>query len=142
MQTRNTVARFMEVDPLLVSPDDTLRAAAGAMVERSVGAAVVGAARHPVGLVSERDLIGAVAQGLDLDHTPVARVMTEFVIDARPEDPVLEAVLTMLDRHVRHLAVSDGGKVVGMVSIRDLMRPLIGQALVGDDVAVAAGPSR
>lgn len=142
METRTTIRPFMDDEPLLVSPEDSLRSAAGAMVDRGVGAAVVGSTRQPVGLVAERDLVAAVARGMDLDRTHVRRIMTEFVVEAAPDDRVLEAVLTMLDRHIRHLAVREGGRIVGMVSIRDLLRPMIVQALAGDGVSVAAGTAR
>jgi CBS domain-containing protein len=130
--TRDAVATLARRAPVVIAADETLRAVAHTLWTESVGALVVGDARHPVGVISERDVVTALAQGADPDAVTAADVMTRHVISARLEDPLFDAASRMLDDAIRHLPVADeNGTVVGMVSIRDLIRPLLLDALGG-----------
>jgi CBS domain-containing protein len=118
-------------DAVFVEPVTTLRAAAHAMWVENVGALVVADGSGPVGIVSERDLVSQVAQGVDLDVATVADAMTPHLIPARVGDTVGDAAYQMLEGSIRHLPLVDGGgHVVGMVSVRDLLRPLLVDAPV------------
>lgn len=116
----------------MIAADEMLRAVAHTLWTESVGALVVGDARHPVGVISERDVVTALAQGADPDAVTAGDAMTHHVISARLEDPLFDAASQMLDDAIRHLPVTDeNGTVIGMVSIRDLVGPLLLDALGG-----------
>ena len=108
-------------DPLLVGPGECLRAAAREMAAHDVGAAVVEERDELLGIVSERDILRAVAQGSDLDVTRVEEVMTRDVVTVGPEWEVYEATAEMADHHIRHLVVRGDGDVLGILSVRDVL---------------------
>ena len=112
-----------------VSPDETIADFAALLHERQVGAAVVlGAGGAVVGLVSERDVVRLVAlQGVAALSQPVETAMTREVIFARPDETVDELLARMTDRRVRHLPVMQGGRLVGLVSIGDLVKRKIAE---------------
>jgi CBS domain-containing protein len=133
LHTRDAVATLARRAPVAIAADETLRAVAHTLWTESVGALVVGDARCPVGVISERDVVAALAQGADPDTVTADEAMTRYVIAARLEDPLFDVASLMLDDAVRHLPVADEhGAVVGMVSIRDLVGPLLLDALEGD----------
>ncbi len=113
-------------DAVFVEPMTTLREAAHAMWVENVGALVVADGSGPLGIVSERDLVAQIAQGVDFDAVTVVDAMTPHLIPARFGDTVGDAAYQMLEGAIRHLPLVDGGgHVVGMVSVRDLLRPLL-----------------
>ena len=118
------IAEIIEGHPLIhANPSDKVRAVARMMTDRNVGAIAVLDAGRLVGLFSERDLMArVVATGLDPDHTPVANVMTKELIVADAGDGVDDALQKMYDRKCRHLPVVRSGKLIGMLSIRDLLQ--------------------
>jgi CBS domain-containing protein len=121
-------------DPVLVSPEATLRDAAHTLWLESVGVAVVGDPDDPRGVISERDVVAAIAQGADPDTMTAADAMTRYVISAQPGDPLFDVAGRMIDDGIRHLPIVDSaGAVTGMVSVRDLLRPLLVDALGGGD---------
>jgi CBS domain-containing protein len=98
-----------------------LREAARGMVERGVGAAIVLDGERLVGILTERDVLLAVAS--DRDRTAaVEDCMTRHPETVEPTDTSDHAATLMIHGGFRHLPVVDGGRVVGIVSIRDLMR--------------------
>lgn len=114
--------------PVVVSAQDTLRAAARQLWLEDVGAVVVEEAGRPIGIVSERDLVNRVAHGDDFDSVKVGDVMSTSLVTAGPHDTVQDAAYQMLQSGIRHLPIEDeSGRVIGMVSVRDLLRPLITQ---------------
>jgi CBS domain-containing protein len=116
--------------PVTVGPDATLRQVAHQLWADDVGIAVVTEDERPVGVVSERDLVSAMATGADPDTMLAAQVMTRAVLTASTTDRVLSAVIDMIDRGFRHLPVfDDAGRCVGVVSMRELMRPMLLDAL-------------
>ena len=137
---RAQVSTLAHGAPVAALPGDTLRGVAHRMWAESVGALVVGDVRRPLGIVSERDVVSALAQGADPDTMTAAQAMTGHVIAIRPDDPVLDAASHMLDDAIRHLPLVDpSGTVVGVLSVRDLLRPLLLDALGGDRTGEAAG---
>jgi CBS domain-containing protein len=113
-------------EPVFAEPDATLRSVAHTMWVENVGALVVGDARRPLGIISERDLVSQTGQGADLDTVTAEQAMTSHLIAARTGDTLDDAAYQMLDDAIRHLPLVDGdGRVVGMVSVRDLLRPLL-----------------
>ena len=110
-----------------VSPDQTLEVAAQMMIERSVGSAVITENGAIEGIVTERDVLRAVARGLVPWNTKVVDCMTAKPLTVSPSDNAEEAIQMMVDGRFRHLPVVEKGTLVGIVSLRDLMgwrRPL------------------
>jgi signal-transduction protein with cAMP-binding, CBS, and nucleotidyltransferase domain len=107
-----------------VHTEDSLRAVAETLTEESVGAVMV-KGTHPPCLVSERDLVAALAEGVDPDASRAADVMTEDVACADPDETILEVGLRMLDNEIRHLPIVEDDVVVGMVSARDVLAALV-----------------
>jgi CBS domain-containing protein len=114
------LADLMATDVLAVSPDTTIADAARRMVAREAGAAVVIQDGGLVGVISERDLIRAIPDACR-PETPVSERMSRDVMTASPRTSVPEAMAIMIDGHFRHLPVVEAGRVLGMVSMRDLM---------------------
>lgn len=105
-----------------VQPDATLRRLAVLLTEEAIGAALVRGPYGAEGLVSERDVVQAVADGADPDQVRVVEVMAEELVTVAPTDHLVDAVLAMLDADVRHLPVVENGVHYGMISARDALR--------------------
>jgi CBS domain-containing protein len=108
---------------LTVGPSHSLRAAARLMSERRVGAAVVmdpeGAGP---GIITERDILISIGDGLDPDVELVCGHLTREVVFAAPDWSLEEAASAMMRGGFRHLIVLDGGETVGILSVRDVVR--------------------
>lgn len=116
--------------PVFVDADVSLRAVARILWSESIGILVVGDERRPLGVISERDVVTDLARGGDPDTRTARDAMTSYLISARREDPIYDAAAQMLDDMIRHMPVVDGdGRIVGIVSVRDLLRPLLLDAL-------------
>lgn len=106
---------------LTVDPQSTLRRAAKVMSERSVGCAVVIEKERVAGIVTERDILHALAADEDVDQATVDSVMTRDVVSGAPGWDLLEAVRVMNEGGFRHLLVMEMDDPIGIVSLRDLM---------------------
>ena len=115
------VADVMTNASVTESPSDSLRSAADTMWRQQTGSLLVMDAEELVGIITERDVMKAVAQGKDVDTTPVSDVMTKDVLTISPDTTAHEAARHMAARWIRHLPVVEGGRVVGLVSQRDLV---------------------
>ncbi len=101
----------------------TLREAAAKMTEREVGAAVVIDEELPgPGVLSERDILVSVGKGQDPDSERVGDHFSDKVISASPDWSLERAAVEMSRRHIRHLVVVEGAELVGVLSMRDIMR--------------------
>ena len=108
---------------LTVGPSHTLREAAEKMLEKGTGAALVADDEKPVSyIVTERDILHAVGRGEDPDVELVADHMSDSVITASPDWSLERAAAEMSKRGIRHLVVFDGAELVGVLSIRDIVR--------------------
>ena len=108
---------------LRVGPGHTLREAATKMTEQGVGAAIVEDEEWPVPrIVTERDILKALGSGLDPDREKVGDHMSVSVITASPEWSMERAAMEMSRRNIRHLAIYRDGELVGVLSMRDIMR--------------------
>jgi CBS domain-containing protein len=115
-----TVADLMQTAVVTVAPEITLRGVAELLTREEVGAAVVRGREGPVGVVSERDVVRALAEGEDPDDARVGDVMTFELCSVEHTASVAEAAEAMAAAGFRHLAVTRAGAVVGVVSMRDL----------------------
>jgi CBS domain-containing protein len=104
-----------------VAADESLVDAAARMRWYAVGALPVYERHTLVGIVTERDLTAAVADGVDPARTLVRGLMTPAPATVAPGDELADAARTMVELGVRHLPVVDGDRLVGMLSIRDLV---------------------
>lgn len=116
-----TVATEMSRDLLTIDPQARLRDAAQRMVERGVGAVLILEGDRLVGILTERDMLKAVAAGPD-EKAGVSDWMTRVPETIEPSDSTEHAAALMIHGGFRHLPVVEEGRVVGIVSIRDLMR--------------------
>ena len=122
-----TVGEIMTPDVLGLEPATSLVDAARRMHERRVGAVVVSEGDRLVGIVTERDVLRAVAEGLT-GEAIVGDWMTRGPETIEPEQPAEHAAVLMIHGGFRHLPVVTEGKVVGILSIRDLMRGVLDDA--------------
>lgn len=107
----------------VVGPEHTLRQASVRMVNNRTGAAVVidGSAPGP-GVITERDLLVSISQGQDPDVEKVGDHMTGQLVTAAPSWPLGRAATLMVKHGVRHVIVFDGEELVGILSMRDVVR--------------------
>ncbi len=106
-----------------LGPEHTLREAAIAMARRGVGAAVISDPGQPgPGILTERDILVSLAGGEDPDRERVADHLTPTVVYAAPEWSLEEAAAAMVRGRFRHLVVVDGGRIEGILSMRDIVR--------------------
>ena len=108
---------------LSVGPDTTVIEVARTMQEKKVGALLVAEGARFIGIVSETDLVRRVlaARG-DVQQVRVSEIMRSPIITIEIDRSAHEASDLMSERGIRHLAVTDDGKIVGMLSVRDLLR--------------------
>ena len=108
---------------LTVGPGHTLRDAARKMTEKGVGAALVADEEMPVSrIVTERDILISVGRGENPDSERVVEHMSDSVFAASPDWSLERAAVEMSKRHVRHLVVFEAGDVMGVLSMRDIVR--------------------
>lgn len=106
-----------------IGPDATLLEAAKLMRDAKVGALLVGESGHYRGLVSESDLVRkGVAESRSAQETLVRDVMSSPLLSIDSASSAHEASEKMAEYGIRHLAVSDDGEIVGVISVRDLLR--------------------
>lgn len=108
---------------ITIGPDEPVRRAVTLFVEHRIGALVVmDAGEHLVGIVSERDVIRAATEDEQLFGRPVRDIMTRHVVIGMPQDDVISVAHTMLERRFRHLPIMEDDKLVGIISIGDVLK--------------------
>ncbi|MBI1847759.1 MAG: CBS domain-containing protein [Candidatus Rokubacteria bacterium] len=106
-----------------VRPDQTVREAIAELSRHNIGALiVVEADNRPVGVVSERDIVREAARNEGLFALPVSQIMTTDVTTGQPNDDLKSVASTMTEKRIRHLPVVDQGKLVGIISIGDIVK--------------------
>lgn len=121
MKTIGSVVEGREV--FFLRAEQTVREASRYMVDKRIGAAAVLDGSRLAGILSERDVMGrVVARGLDPDATRVAEVMTRELVVAEKAESHEDGLRKMKQAGCRHLPVVEGGRLVGMLSLRDLMQ--------------------
>lgn len=122
----------MQVDNILatkgthvvtVRPEQTVREAVAVLAQYNVGALVVAdSGLRGIGIISERDIVRRAAIGENVFSQPVSEVMTDRVIVGRPHHDLLPVAHTMIEKRIRHIPIVDEGKVIGIISIGDVLK--------------------
>ena len=111
-----------------VSPGSSVYDALRLMADKDVGAVLVVEGAELVGVLSERDYARQVVlKGKASRDTPVREIMSSRVVYVRPEQTIDDCMALMTDKRVRHLPVIDGGKLVGLLSIGDVVKAVISE---------------
>lgn len=109
-----------------IPPDRSVFDALTLMAEKNVGALVVLDGDRVVGIISERDYARKVIlKGKSSKEIPVREIMTSPVVCIRPEQSMEECMALMTDKHVRHLPVAENNRLVGLISIGDVVKAII-----------------
>jgi CBS domain-containing protein len=126
VDTVSSILRHKGHDVWSVSPDDSVLQAMSLMADKDIGALVVTVDETVVGIVSERDYARKVVlQGKSSRDTPVRDIMSSPVVSVSPNHTVDDCMRIVTAKRIRHLPVVQGEKVVGVVSIGDLVRKVI-----------------
>jgi len=121
MNIANILARKGSV-AVTVRPEQTIREALALLDRHNIGALIAVEGDHPVGILSERDIVRQAARDEKFFVRVVGELMTRDVITGQPHDDLLSVAHTMTERRIRHLPVVDKGRLVGMVSIGDIVK--------------------
>ncbi|HEV8142107.1 MAG TPA: CBS domain-containing protein [Methylomirabilota bacterium] len=106
-----------------IQPEQTLREALAMLAQHSIGAVLVTDARGAlVGILSERDVVREAVRNEKFFDLAVSAIMTSNVITGQPQDDVSAVATTMTNKRFRHLPVLDGGKIVGVISLGDIVK--------------------
>jgi CBS domain-containing protein len=119
-----SVGRLVSPAVAMVSPTATLRAAVDAMAADRLGLLVVADVKGPLGVISERDIVLAVADDLDLEEERVRDHCVTDIVSVDEATSVQEAARAMAAAEIRHLGVSRDGSLFGVISVRDVLRAL------------------
>ncbi len=126
MKTVHQLLESKRYSVVSVKPSDTVLEALQVMAEKEIGAVMVIDGEHLVGIFSERDYARKVVlQGKTSRDTPVREVMTDKVVCVRPEQTIDDCMGLMTDKRIRHLPVLDHKKVVGVISIGDVVKEML-----------------
>ncbi|HYM63674.1 MAG TPA: CBS domain-containing protein [Gaiellaceae bacterium] len=117
-----TLGDFMSREVLSVAPEDTIGEAAQRMADANVGSSVVLEHGRLIGILTERDLLRAMAQRVHPSEARVREWMTAEPVSASESTSADEAARLMIEQGFRHLPVVDGDRTLGVVSLRDVMR--------------------
>jgi CBS domain-containing protein len=120
------VSEIMTQAAVIDQPDDTIAEAARKMWDQQTGSLLVMDGEDLVGIITERDVLKAAATGAPMDVTRISQVMSKDLVTVGPGTSLREAAKVMADRWIRHLPVLDGGRLVGILSQRDLAGVLAG----------------
>ena len=127
MKTAGDILKIKGNAVYSISPEDTVLKALKIMAEKGIGAILVMEGEQVRGIFSERDYARRVVLKGKSESTPVSEVMTEDIYFVHPEQTSEECMAQMTDKHIRHLPVVQDEKVVGVISIGDLVKALITQ---------------
>jgi CBS domain-containing protein len=106
-----------------IRPEQAIREAIGMLARHNVGAlVVVDESMKPVGIISERDIVRRLAKSEDIFGDTVSTIMTKDVITGVPQDDLKSVAFTMTEKRIRHLPLVDRGRLIGIVSIGDVLK--------------------
>lgn len=116
-----TVGQLMTSDLSVITEDATLKQAAGQMQAERIGSLLVKKGEEFSGIITETDVVRAVAEHDDVSQTAVADVMSSPILTVSKKLSPHYARDLMADKRIRHLAVTEDEKIVGIISVRDLL---------------------
>ncbi len=116
------VSEIMSSPAVTATSSETIAAVASRMSDEKVGSVVVVDGVRPVGILTERDLLRFAGSGADPSGTKVSEWMTEDPDTVAPDSPIAEAFASLAERGYRHIPVVEDGTLMGVVSLRDMMR--------------------
>jgi CBS domain-containing protein len=119
------IGQVMSKPVRTVKPDENLNAVLAVMDKEGVGSVVVVDGENPIGIITERDIIRQILTGTEMLQESVRQAMSKPLITGVPDVPVQDAVDLMVEKKIRHLPVVEGGRLVGIVTDRDLMRSVL-----------------
>ena len=122
MKTGYKVCDAMTVKPIIVSPNQDIQECAKKMMKHGVDSLIIKEKDRPVGIFTENDLIRVVAENIDIKKTKIKDVMTKKLTTIGPEKDIFDALKLMLDKDIRRLPVVDSGKVVGFLTLKDILK--------------------
>src|SRR2546421_6347573 len=127
-----TVAQILRSKPdqavYTITPTGSVFDAVKLMAEKSIGALVVMAEEQVVGIITERDYARKIIlMARSSKDTPVRDIMTSAVMYVRPDQASEECMVLMTENRLRHLPVMEDGKLIGLVSIGDLVKDIISE---------------
>ena len=126
MKTVQQLLQSKRYSVVSVEPSSTVLDALKVMAEKEIGAVIVIDNEHLVGIFSERDYARKVAlQGKSSKDTPVREIMTEKVVCVRPDQTIDDCMGLMTDKRIRHLPVLEHKKVIGVISIGDVVKEML-----------------
>jgi CBS domain-containing protein len=120
------ISEIMTKAAVTDSAEDTLAEACDKMRQAQTSSMLIMDGERLIGIVTERDVVKTVAQGLDPKQTSVKDIMTTDIVTIGPMTTLKEAANIMATKWIRHLPILEGSKVVGMISQRDLTGVLAG----------------
>jgi CBS domain-containing protein len=110
-----------------ISPDATVFDAVAKMAEKDIGSLIVMDGDEIVGMITERHYArNVVLKGKTSPATPIRDIMEKHVVVAQPEQSIEQCMAIMTEKHIRHLPVVEGEKLIGIISIGDLVKSIIG----------------
>src|SRR5215468_2077201 len=128
MRSVRDILRKKSPEVCSVRPDTSVYDALKLMAEKNIGAVLVMETNRPVGILSERDYARQVIlKGKASKDTPVREIMTSRVVFVRPEQNVEECMAVMTDKRIRHLPVLEEGRLIGILSIGDVVKAVISE---------------
>jgi len=128
MRTVKQILATKEPDIWSIAPDATVYDAIHLLAEKEIGALLVLDGEQLIGVISERDYARQIIlKDKSSRGTQVRDIMTTHVVTTTPENDVADCMAMMTDKRIRHLPVLDDGKLVGVLSIGDLIRSIIAE---------------
>ncbi len=115
------IGGVMRVRLVTARPEETAATAIRRMLDANIGSIVICEGTVPVGIFTERDVLRLAGEGADFEATVVRDAMTPSPLTISADDGILDAAQLMAARKLRHLPVVEGGNLVGMVSMRDVL---------------------
>ena len=126
MATVRDMIRKKGYEVFTIAPEATVFEALNLMAEHNIGALLVMTEDEIKGIVSERDCIRKVdVMGRNAKDTPISQIMTSDVITVDADQPLEDCMGLMIDKNIRHLPVCEGKNLLGLLSVRDVLREVI-----------------
>ncbi len=123
MKTGYKVIDCMTTKPVSINSDASLEECAKAMAKNHVGALVIKDGHESKGVITEQDIVRkAVARGIDPATKKVIELMERKLITISPSDDLYDALIKMRDSNIRHLPVAEGSKMIGLLTLKDILK--------------------